>query len=513
MQSVQVTNKNLRIESPRNIKQEETEPEIDPTSPEALLIPPREVPWTMLSEYQNPFENLKFQKLYRREGLVTVIGCPGIGKTMFLRVIFRLRMAANLPTIFMDSATKALIYKNGKLSVLNSPQIYTLRANAPDDTWFLIDSSNELVGIPLDVLKTRFFIIQAASPRPEHLRYTYKLSGNSLHQFCFMKPWSLLELIAGADLLNEDVRPQQAQINGFFVAYGGSARNVFSYAGDLEYFEAMVDVRARELERGSVEKIIRNPIPHIEIPDDIGHVLLSAFPLGEDQDRRFFQIRPPCESMYRRVLKAVDDVEADARLSLYRTCERVDTPGCQMWAAYLYDSFFQDYLVKGGSRPLRIFKKTLLNAKEGAGTHEWIADENECGKYFKVDDGMDVVSSTDLLWLPAAAQHLVMNKEQEPVTGETLQPKVYYRPTRRNFPTFDDFYVFCHEQEHALCMQTSLEVRHTANKQGLQWLRDRGIKKVTYIYITPGRVNAPIVTVPVEFEDMLINVYHMVLDF
>ncbi|KAJ7272618.1 hypothetical protein B0H12DRAFT_589057 [Mycena haematopus] len=215
--------------------------------------------------------------------------------------------------------------------------------------------------------------------------------------------------------------------------------------------------------------------------------------------------------MYHRVLKAVDDVEEDARLTLYRTCEKVDTPSCQMWAAYLYDTFFQDYLVQGGRQPLRLFNK-IPNAKEGARMHEWTADENECGKYLKVDHGMVVVPSTELLWLPAAARHLVTNKEQEPATGEMLQTRVYYRPTRRNFPTFDGFYVCCHKQEHALRMQTSLAVTYTVRKQGLQWLRDRGIKKVTYIYVTPDRVKAPTVTVPVEFEDMLMNVYHMVLD-
>ncbi|KAJ7272617.1 hypothetical protein B0H12DRAFT_589129 [Mycena haematopus] len=151
----------------------------------------------MLSEHQNPFENPKFQKLYRREGLVTVIGCPGIGKTLFLSVIFRLRMTANLPTIFMKSETKALIYQNGQLSVLNTPESYTLRESAPDDTWVLIDSNERLTDIPEEVVESKFFIIQAASPRPEHLEYRKKLSGNSKHQFCLMKPWSLPELIAG----------------------------------------------------------------------------------------------------------------------------------------------------------------------------------------------------------------------------------------------------------------------------------------------------------------------------
>ncbi|KAJ6485754.1 hypothetical protein C8R45DRAFT_1146414 [Mycena sanguinolenta] len=96
----------------RTIKQEI---EIDITPPEVLLIPPREQAWAELTEYHNPFENPTHKGLYREEG-----------KTLFSSVIFCLRMAVNLPTIFMKSANKALVYEDGELGELRFPDRRTL---------------------------------------------------------------------------------------------------------------------------------------------------------------------------------------------------------------------------------------------------------------------------------------------------------------------------------------------------------------------------------------------------
>ncbi|KAF7370983.1 hypothetical protein MSAN_00732500 [Mycena sanguinolenta] len=232
-------------------------------------------------------------------------------------------MAANLPTTFMRSSNTALIYKNGELSVL------------------LINSHYDLPVIPIEISDAGFFTIQAAeSPQRKQLKYIDKLSGNSLHQFCLMKLWSLPELIAGAKLLPKDVRPRQSRINEFFKAYGGSARSVFWFAAEIDEFPRLVGLGGEQPAERLRRKYHPEPYHASRNPRRNGRRSTIGFSPWQS-----YRIRPPRYAMY--LLKGVDAVEKDAGPKLYRACEKVNTPDCRMWAAYLYDVFFHHCLVPG----------------------------------------------------------------------------------------------------------------------------------------------------------------------
>lgn len=113
------------------------------------------------------------------------------GKTYLLYAIFALRVACDLPTLFMSTQDTALIWEEGKYTYvkrLGLRQLFSL----PHNTWCLIDSDHEL---PNAVLESRLFVVQAASPHEQPMRWQKKNPANV--DYFIMRPWSGGELIAG----------------------------------------------------------------------------------------------------------------------------------------------------------------------------------------------------------------------------------------------------------------------------------------------------------------------------
>ncbi|KAJ6588318.1 hypothetical protein B0H19DRAFT_203257 [Mycena capillaripes] len=92
-----------------------------------------------------------------------------------------------------------------------------------------------------------------------------------------------------------------------------------------------------------------------------------------------------------------------------------------------------------------------------------------------------------------------------------LKVGVYYRPLTRSFATFDSFYV--DSPGHAIGFQASIGSTHDAKESGVEWLKDRGIDHVTYVYVSPvqdgGREAKVMIPVDMKFD----YVYHMQIPF
>lgn len=162
------------------------------------------------TSFPNPFENSPNRRLCRYGSGIIIAGLPGIGqwvphrryllidcitgKTVFLVVIFYLRVAAGLPTAYMQSASLILIYDGVYLFVLRKPAL--ARVAIPPDAWILVDSNIHFMFPPREVAASNRFIIQASSPGQDRTAWAEKdLRGP--YQFCLMRPWSLGELFAG----------------------------------------------------------------------------------------------------------------------------------------------------------------------------------------------------------------------------------------------------------------------------------------------------------------------------
>ncbi|KAJ7782712.1 hypothetical protein B0H16DRAFT_1709561 [Mycena metata] len=239
------------------------------------LVP--QPPISELDSYPNPFEGPGGSLSLEYHGLI-LTGLPGIGKTYLLYAIFALRVACDLPTLFMSAPDTVFIWQKGKYTYvkrLGLPQLFSL----PRNTWCLIDSDHEL---PNAVLESRLFVVQAASPHEQRLQWQKKNPGTLGLQNNYK---------LGPRFVSE------AQIVEFYTRYGGSARDAYSYVYDSRW-EAIVTGAARQVQRQSIISALQATTPNSNIP----HTLLSVFPLT-DRDRRLFVIKAPSHAAYTRMLR------------------------------------------------------------------------------------------------------------------------------------------------------------------------------------------------------------------
>ncbi|KAJ7928967.1 hypothetical protein B0H13DRAFT_971088 [Mycena leptocephala] len=483
-----------------HIKEESDEPSL--VGPKEIRIQKRGAPPSSQEHFRNPFQEEVNRRLTKKATVLVITGFPGIGKTRFLILLFHLRIAANLPTLLVCNKTNAYFYKNGQLGIIPVHKLYStvFVENIPPSTWCLIDSNDEVVAVPHVIIESKRFIVQTTSPRADHMKYTRKL--NQRPQCCVMKPWSLPELIVGLFLQQSpDLKlVSEANVEAFYKRFGGSARNLYRYISEQNAFEVEIDDAARQFDAQVIERILRSAdLTTITVPDAVGHMLLSAFPLVDDGDRCLYQIRPPSEAMMVKVLNRLDESEHEARLRMYRICVAVETPGCRMWASHLLDKHFHDFLLKGGIWPLHSFKKPTTIRLNSA-THGFKAEEQPEGMFLRCHAGMALTTNETMPPNIATTPSIEFNTSNLPSIGESLLPGVYYRPSHSNHPTFDGLYVDA--PGHAFGFQASIRDKHDIKKEGLDWLRNRGITKITYIYVMPaGPWQGPLLHVPVELED------------
>lgn len=163
------------------------------------------------TEYPNPFVGKANVFLPLR--LLLITGLPGIGrvaaslmvefvlndlitgKTMFLSLIFSLRVAANLPTLLMTDQIIATLSMNGETWIVPVADLpYAFQTSwIPEEIWCLLDCNTNFPQIPSPFVQGRRFVVLAASPRGANLISTKDF----WTQYCVMQPWSLQELVDG----------------------------------------------------------------------------------------------------------------------------------------------------------------------------------------------------------------------------------------------------------------------------------------------------------------------------
>lgn len=119
-------------------------------------------------------------------------GSPS-GKSYFLWLVWNLRIAANLPTILINAYPSALFWINGQAYKVDDMNERASRSfYFPERTWCLIDSDDELDGLPRVSVSWGCFILKVASPDT----VGYWMQKNS-SELIGMKDWEYGELVAG----------------------------------------------------------------------------------------------------------------------------------------------------------------------------------------------------------------------------------------------------------------------------------------------------------------------------
>ncbi|KAJ7119439.1 hypothetical protein C8R44DRAFT_788083 [Mycena epipterygia] len=469
------------------------------------------------TQYPNPFVGQLH--LFQPRGLLVITGLPGIGKTMFLKLIFHLRVAANLPTLLMSSEHKATIYINGEVWNVSAADIQEALETGwiPDETWCLLDCNPVFHHIPQPFAESRCFVVLAASPRSENLMSTKEF----LTRYCIMRPWSLPELYDGLQFQDDRAtnRPTPAALKAFFERYGGSARHAYTHSCDrinLDAFETTITHavdRLRKIDKNVLRSAftaanIRDiSTVSLAIPNDITHMFLSVFPLN-DEDRTQFRVGSPSEDMVDKALEILANDLPTARKEFFELCAGVQNAAARGWSATLFNCFYHDIFSAGGVWILEQMKR----GKSGSENAWWETDVDGDSSFLHADITLTIDDNDVLDHAAVCLNSVRLPKEDEKLATKS---KVYYIPNRQNFPAFDSFYI--DKPHHAFGFQTSITLDgHDIKQPGVEWLKAHDITKISYIFVTPLTMEGKRrVKMPLALADELVfdSFYHLALLF
>ncbi|KAJ7222368.1 hypothetical protein GGX14DRAFT_663464 [Mycena pura] len=465
----------------------------------------------------NPFKDPLHGHFYRRNSALIITGFPGIGKTLLLSVIFRLRVAAGLPTAFMRSADCILVYTDKQLFELANPGQIPLAV--PKGAWILLDSKYSFFIPPERVVRSGLFIVEAASPRLGHMAWAGKIRGP--YQFCVMEPWTLEELFTASSLQSRSCSGNDIQ--AFFNKFGGSAWHVYRDSSDLSSFELLVDTAARCLNRELIHRLMTSPSPTVApspstaaVNDRVGHMLITALPF-DDKDRTQFRNVPPTTHLEKKLLRRINNNTMIARREIYIINVGVPgAPGCKATATDLLDKHHHGFIGLGGKWRLRQFTQTK-GAHSNSKTNGWEVSKEDSDVFLLADGKMIISRSkgrTRAGKAPAATKFKGLTMVNFPSDNlQELHLHHYYRPSDSNFLTFDSFYM--DKKGHCITFQvTKSDKEHSVKDGGREWLEERGITKFTYILVSgPKMGDPPSLSVPRDQENKFDFFYHLVLEY
>lgn len=150
----------------------------------------------------------------RLEAAVIITGHPGIGelvfgipvfikvttfvgKSIWLRYALARCLIQGRTVLFQNEPGFAYLFNDhGVFSIGSGVQSGALKICLPSTTWCLVDSNEYLLAVPKFIRKLSLFIVQAASPCIDRMRWSQKASNFTAMRYV-MKPMTAQELIAG----------------------------------------------------------------------------------------------------------------------------------------------------------------------------------------------------------------------------------------------------------------------------------------------------------------------------
>ncbi|KAJ7721552.1 hypothetical protein DFH07DRAFT_857710 [Mycena maculata] len=411
------------------------------------------------TSYPNPFVGKAH--VFQPQGLLVITGLPGIvrlpslllssllndpntGKTMFLALIFHLRMAANLPTLHMVTESYATVYVHGAVWTVSAdalPNAFGMKW-IPDETWCLLDCNTRSRNIPGTFVQASRYIVIAASPRGENLLATKDFTTHARHAYLD----------------------------------SGDKRKVADFEERINRAALKLSKIDKDIIRSSLTASAMNNFTLV-IPDEVCHMLLSIFPT-DDQDRTVFTVKSPSEAMTDKALAILAHDLPTARQEFFQFCVGVQNAAARGWSATLFNRFYHDILIAGGVWLLNAMKQ----GTEGSKNTWWEVDESTAF-LLCADKELCIHNTNNTLDHEPVSLNSVRLPEGE---NRPAMPGVYYIPDRQNFPTFDSFYI--DKPGHAFGFQASITLDGHIKPSGVEWLQTHGIVEITYILITPDTI-------------------------
>ncbi|KAF8874907.1 hypothetical protein CPB85DRAFT_1346299 [Mucidula mucida] len=222
------------------------------------------------------------------------------GKSSLLWVLFNLRSAAGLPTLYLvDSPASTMFWKDGESYCIDMNHItrYELWNILPLDTWCFIDSHS----VPEALVKSDCFILQAASPT--------------------MGPQRAHCRVCSVELLIDII------VNGITDDTGGTLP---------KDFEVSLELALCRLQPDSIWVAFCIE-PSRSVPEPTSDLL------------SFFPVECPSPHLRKRLLNQLDGNYKRAQQTWFYLHLEVSIPGSKAVAACMFDSFYHKHIVHGGS--------------------------------------------------------------------------------------------------------------------------------------------------------------------
>ncbi len=267
----------------------------------------------------------------------------------------------------------------------------------------------------------------------------------------------------------------------------------------MEDFEAHLNRAFDRLQPDSSKRLCSSgDSPSSFVPESTSPLILSFFPISS-RKRTVWKVDSPSQYILDRLFShiAKDYGEGQKKWFHYNLASR--SPGPRALAAYMFDGIYHQRITNGGSWTLR---RMIKNENR-----TWrIAEETP--KFLVACKGITIEDNA-----PSGTHSILVSVPQrqflEWSVDEPFSVGVYYHPHRRTFVSSG---FFVDKVGHAIVFQASI-----ASNVSKAWLEERGIRRVTYVYVSPTRGPANEVSLPLEVDSDLDGfyngVYHMALNY
>ncbi|KIL71128.1 hypothetical protein M378DRAFT_201760 [Amanita muscaria Koide BX008] len=450
--------------------------------------------------FYNPFFDNEVQS---KECAVTVLGHPGIGKSLWLIVVLVLRILAGYPTIYYSSSNILYIFNADGLYRVDPTNLEFKRARAPfykaisPQYWCLVDCNRDVVDVPFFLSRTRAFIVQTASPRSERIDWVKKYQSTSTRYFT--KNWTLPELIIGRALQPPERQCSEQHLEVFYSRYAPSARMAYAYADNMDDYEQIVD---REIYRLTFEigEILSGSAEALQV-EHVSHHILLVNPQQSNRSDQLITI--PSHYLYNKIRDRLHIHTLEEAARLYQIFVR--NPYTRS-ADYILDDI-HDLFCNGGEWrlvPMTKNKSGPVNTHfksptRGSLMRSWYMRLGYKGEHLTI---ARCRLAQGAVFTPLAHHRFLLGQNIGLEDG-------YYQPAPGQ-PTFDGF-IYDPGTQTATMLHMTVATHHDVKVRVMEWLMSQGVKRIRLVAVKPPNTLLDL-PVPNNLTPLIMDSLELVLE-
>ncbi|KIM46478.1 hypothetical protein M413DRAFT_8313 [Hebeloma cylindrosporum] len=441
--------------------------------------------------YLNPFP--LYSSSPSRPRAVTLIGHPGIGKTLFLLYVLVCRMLASLPSICMEENDTAYIINSSGVKKVNVTALNSTLIT--DDSWCLVDSNDRLPEVPKAITALRKFIIQTTSPHAERTDWWTKFP-RRVYRF-FMREWDLQELIAARSVQTGE-EASELNLKTFLDRFIAAARQAFIYGSAQDMYARLIMETLEDLSGDQTLEIIHSG-RLLDLDKKVSHHLVLITPSADTRLEHLTDI--PTRFLYETIRDYTRKDALQGALLLHEIFKEVTETTFAI--DYIYEDFARYLIPRGGQRSVITMEKFLPKRN---------SLPQDPDTFFCV--GCDGGPPFHFSRLSSCTKHTPGKLKitgfymDEPLV---LENGFYYPHVKDKDQAMFDGFLYDETIRTAAVLQVMTRDKHFVPDAGFAWLKSLGVEKVYVVGITPVGKSLDLRFNP-EWDSLVKAVYHLPLD-